>query len=94
MTDKIFCGNGKQIQTQYGPLMKLSFSATDLEKLQQNLDNGWVNAVVKEKREKVEGKPTHYLEVDTWKPDPNRQQEPAPEVNGNGNPDDSEPLPF
>jgi len=33
-------------------------------------DNGgdWINLVLKEKREKTEGKPTHYLEVDTWKP--------------------------
>jgi hypothetical protein len=27
-----------------------------------------VNLVLKEKTEKVEGKPTHYLEVDEWKP--------------------------
>jgi hypothetical protein len=28
----------------------------------------WCNLAVKEKREKVEGKPTHYLEIDEWKP--------------------------
>jgi hypothetical protein len=31
-------------------------------------DLEWVTQVMKEKQEKVEGKPTHYLEVDEWKP--------------------------
>ena len=31
------------------------------------MNNGWINLVIKEKREKVEGKSTHYLEVDNWK---------------------------
>ena len=89
MSEKIYCGSAKEIQTKYGPLMKISFSESDLEKLQANLDNGWVNAKVCEKREKVEGKPTHYLEVDTWKPDPNQRPEPQPEVDGNNS-----DLPF
>ena len=67
--EKIFCGNGKIITTKFGDLTKLSFSESDLDKLRANLDNGWVNAVLKEKKEQVEGKPTHYLEVDTWKPE-------------------------
>ena len=69
MEDKIFCGNAKIITTQYGDMTKISFSASDLEKLQGALENGWVNTVLKEKKNKVEGKPTHYLEVDTWKPE-------------------------
>ena len=28
----------------------------------------FVNLEVKEKKEPAEGKPTHYLEIDTWKP--------------------------
>ncbi len=66
--EKIFVGNGKEITTQYGPLLKLSFSAEDIEKLQKNLDNGWVNVVVKKRREPSERGTTHYLEVDKWKP--------------------------
>lgn len=66
--EKIFCGSGKIITTQYGDMVKVSFSKEDLEKLTNALDNGWVNTVLKEKKNKVEGKPTHYLEVDTWKP--------------------------
>jgi len=69
MTDKVFCGNAKIIITQYGEMTKISFSKDDLDKLMQNLENGWVNTVLKEKKTKIEGKPTHYLEVDNWKPE-------------------------
>ena len=68
MSDKIYIGSGKVTKTQYGDLTKISFTAEDIKKLQDNLSNGWVNLVLKEKKNKVEGKPTHYLEVDTWKP--------------------------
>jgi len=66
--EKIYVGNGRIIKTQYGELMKLSFTAEDIEKMQQNLDNGWINVVVKERRTPSEKGTTHYLEVDTWKP--------------------------
>ena len=69
MKDKIFCGNAKIINTKYGELTKISFSEKDLDALRSNLDNGWVNCVLKAKKEPVEGKPTHYLEVDNWKPE-------------------------
>jgi len=69
MSDKIFCGSGRIINTKFGELTKMSFSKTDLETLQSNLnEKGWVTVAVKEKRNKVEGKPTHYVEVDTWQP--------------------------
>lgn len=67
--DKIFCGSAKIIQTKFGELTKVSFSQKDLDVLQANIVNGWINLVVKEKKTKVEGKPTHYLEVDSWKKD-------------------------
>lgn len=69
MADKIYVGNGRNINTQYGDLLKLSFTAEDVQKLQDNLDNGWINLVVKERREPSEKGTTHYMEVDTWKPD-------------------------
>jgi hypothetical protein len=75
--EKIYCGNGKLIKTQYGDLMKLSFTTEDLEKLQSKLDNGWVNAVVKERREPSEKGTTHYLEIDTWKPNADGASAPA-----------------
>ena len=70
--EKIYVGNGKKITTQYGDLMKLSITAEDLEKMQQNLNNGWININVKERREPSAGGMTHYLEVDNWKPDPEK----------------------
>jgi hypothetical protein len=68
---KIYGGNAKKIQTKFGEMIKISQSRSDLEKLIKYLnenDTEWVNLVLKEKTEKVEGKPTHYLEVDEWKP--------------------------
>jgi hypothetical protein len=63
---KIYGGNAKIIQTKFGEMTKISQSRSDLEKLLAYLnanDSEWVNLVLKEKQEKVEGKATHYLEV-------------------------------
>ena len=86
MSEKQFCGNAKEITTKFGKLLKVSFSEKDLETLKANLKNRWVHTVVKEKREKVEGKPTHYLEIDTFEPKP--QGTPTTSVG------QSEDLPF
>jgi len=67
---KIFAGSGKVISTQYGQMTKLSFSRSDLQKLLEYCDsdgNGWVNLDLKEKKDKIEGKPTHYCEVNQYK---------------------------
>ena len=87
MSEKIYCGSAKVINTQYGELTKVSFHKDDINKIVKYMkDNSsdWANLVVKEKREKVEGKPTHYLEVDEWKPTqqetPPLPPEPEPEV--------------
>ena len=68
---KVYGGNAKKIQTKFGEMWKVSQSRKDLETLLKYLndnDSEWVNLVLKEKQEKAEGKPTHYLEVDDWKP--------------------------
>ena len=44
---KVYVGNAKVIKTQFGELTKMSLTAEDVEKLQQNLDNGWINVVIK-----------------------------------------------
>lgn len=91
--DKIFVGSAKIITTQFGELMKVSFSQSDLDKLNANVSNGWVNCNVKEKKNKVEGKPTHYLEIDTWKPSGEKAS--APQGTNKGKIlDDADPLPF
>jgi hypothetical protein len=68
---KIYGGNAKIIETKFGLMTKISQSRSDLEKLLKYLNDNdleWVTQVLKEKITKVEGKSTHYLEVDEWKP--------------------------
>jgi hypothetical protein len=68
---KIYGGNAKIIQTKFGEMWKVSQSRKELENLLKYMndnDTEWVNLDIKEKKEIVEGKPTHYLEVDEWKP--------------------------
>ena len=89
--EKVFCGNGKIIKTQYGDMVKISFSEADLKKMLDNLNNGWINTVLKEKKNKVEGKPTHYLEVDNWKP---TQGETAKTELNSSDADEQDDLPF
>ena len=81
--EKIFCGSGRIVQTKFGELTKVSFSESDIEKLKNNLSNGWINLVLKEKKNKVEGKPTHYLEVNTWKPSEKPKSSNEPEIMNN-----------
>ena len=67
---KIYAGSGKVINTSFGQMTKLSFSRSDLQKLMEYCDsvgNGWVNLDLKEKKEKIDGKPTHYCEVNQYK---------------------------
>jgi hypothetical protein len=72
----IFCGSAKIINTKYGNLTKVSFSQKNIDTLQANMANGWINLVIKEKKTKVDGKPTHYLEVDSWKKEETKTETP------------------
>jgi len=91
MEKKIYAGSGKAIKTKHGEMMKISFSKKDIQTLTDNLsEKGWVNLVLKEKKEKVEGKPTHYLEVDTWKADQVATEKHTEALNSANNSD----LPF
>lgn len=77
MSEKIYCGNAKIVKTQHGDLTKISMSKDDINKIvtyMKQEKSDWINLVMKEKKNPVEGKPTHYLEVDTWKPDEVSQQ--------------------
>jgi len=75
METKTFVGSAKIVTTKYGEVTKVSFSEKDLETLKSNLIKGWVNCVIKEKRNKIEGKATHYLEIDNWKPEFKKENE-------------------
>ena len=68
METKTFVGSAKIVTTKFGELTKVSFSEQDIETLKSCLIKGWVNCLIKEKKNKVEGKATHYLEIDNWKP--------------------------
>ena len=100
--EKIYCGNGRIVSTQYGQMPKISMSKEDINKIvsylkANNLD--WVNMDFKEKQNKAEGKPTHYLQIDTWKAAENNGVA-YEEFGGTGLPpvpplpDDDDSLPF
>lgn len=92
MTEKIYCGSARIISTNYGDMTKVSFHKEDINKIVKYMrdeKSDWCNLVVKEKREKTEGKPTHYLEIDTWKPDKPREEAPLPKSENT-----DEDLPF
>ena len=76
MSEKIYCGNAKEIETKFGKMLKISFSKKDLQELNKAMEGKeWVNCNLKEKQNKQEGKPTHYLELDTYvKPTDSRSQ--------------------
>ena len=71
MSEKIYCGNARTVQTKFGEMTKVSFSKDDINKMVKHMRDtkaDWINLNIKEKKDKVAGKPTHYLEVDDWKP--------------------------
>lgn len=76
--EKIFCGSAKIVNTKFGELTKVSFHKDDINRIvgfmkDSNLD--WANVVIKAKKDPQEGKPTHYLEIDTWKPEPKQENQ-------------------
>jgi hypothetical protein len=95
--EKIFVGNGKIINTQYGDLTKISFSKDDINRMvsfMKQEKSDWINCVLKAKKEPKEGKPTHYLEVDQWKPNEGQQSATESEVKTQESNDASNILPF
>ena len=103
--EKIYCGNARVKTTQYGEMMKISLSREDINKIAnyaQSENRDWVNIEVKAKRTPEEGKPTHYLEIDQWKPDHTKAQPTAtpaapkaePFPLGSGSQPDEDDLPF
>ena len=79
MDEKIYCGAGRIVSGKFGDITKISLSKDNINSMVKYMkENGldWINLELKEKKEKQEGKPTHYLQVDTWKP----EAKPKPEV--------------
>jgi len=72
---KVYVGNGKQIDTQYGKLLKLSFSRADLVTLTNHLnEKGYVNINCNERKSVSEWGHTHSMQIDDWQPNQNGQQ--------------------
>ena len=68
---KIYVGRVTEKQTQYGDELRIGLSPEDVEKLNAEFarkNGGWVNLIVRRKKEIVAGKPTHYIMVDQWEP--------------------------
>ena len=95
MSSKIYCGTGRIISTNYGNMPKIKLHKDDINtivKWMRSNDSDWVNIDMKEKQSPVDGKPTHYLEVDEWKPpevNPSEQEFKANQVDNT-----SDDLPF
>lgn len=93
MSEKKYCGNAKVITTQFGDLTKVSMHKDDINtvvKWMKDNNSEWVNFAIKEKREKVDGKPTHYCEIDEWKPESSNNTQ----TNQNTNTQPEDDLPF
>ena len=64
--DKIYVGNGKQFETKFGSMLKLSFSQKDLETMLENVSDKWyINLSVNERREVWKYWDTHTISLDT-----------------------------
>lgn len=71
MSDKIYAPvTVKQIQTQYGSLLKFSFNAEKmLAFIQQHTnERGYVNLNINERKEVGRFGDTHTASLDTWQP--------------------------
>jgi hypothetical protein len=72
MDEKIYCGTGRIQTTSFGDMPKVKYHRDDVMKMLKYLDDNktdWINVDMKKKQNVEEGKPTHYMQVDTWKPD-------------------------
>ena len=72
MSEKIYAGSGRIITTEYGDMPKITFHKDNINsivKYMKDNSSDFCTLVMKQKREVVEGKPTHYLEIDQWKPE-------------------------
>ena len=71
--EKIYVGNGRNIKTNYGDMLVLSFHADDVKKMKewQDNNNGWVSLKILERKEPSKKGSTHYGIIDTWKPSKN-----------------------
>ena len=74
-----------------GTQMKVSVKVEDfIAELKAVENNGWANLIINRRKEMSDKGITHYVQVDTWKPDPKKSSSKMVEVAGN----DDNDLPF
>ena len=88
--EKIYCGKGKQ--SKYGIKLNICLNEIPQEHMTK-LRNGntYVNLEVKESRQPDQKGNTHYVEVNTWKPNNVKSEVPAAQSQ---HPNDDDDLPF
>jgi hypothetical protein len=70
MEEKTYYGSVKEIETQYGKMMKLSFSEDDLTRMSNDVnEKGYINLNMSERKEVSQYGHTHSISLDTWKPE-------------------------
>jgi hypothetical protein len=78
---KIFVGSARQVEKPWGVEWQLYISGEDCHKMLNWLEahdqRRLVTVAVRGKQNPVEGKPSHYLELDQW--EPKRKEEPQAE---------------
>lgn len=75
----LYVGNGKEINTQYGPLLKISFSAQELQQMLSMVNQkGYINLNVNRRQQIGQYGHTHSIQIDTWQP----EQQQAPQQQG------------
>ena len=70
MSDPVYCGTGTIKTGPHGQFLALAFSAEDVQKMQNNLNQkGWINVNVSKRKNQIQGKPTHSLVINFWQPE-------------------------
>jgi len=96
MADKIYCGNARIVTTKFGDITKVSMSKDDINKIVKYMkegDSNWINLEVIEKKDPTKGKATHYVSIDTWKPE-KREETGLPPSDIQPGDDEGDDLPF
>lgn len=88
--EKIYVGSGKEITFKDGgSIIKINISPDDLVKLNNaKSKGGWVNLELHKRKAPSEKGQTHYLCVDTWKPEATNTKSNSAPVN------ESDDIPF
>jgi len=74
-----------------GSILKMSVKVDDfINELKSISDNGWANLIINKRKEASDKGITHYVVVDSWKPDAKKASSKMVEVASNN----SDDLPF